>query len=407
MARRGLARATVALAAAAGVAACSADDAPTDPLGGSTPNGLSAGAQSYLRSALDFMEEVFLYRSRVTWTQVRAAALDSVPGAQTPRQTYPGIRTAIRRLNDRHSGFWPPESAPGLVDAPTNNPLYLASGQPMRSRLAYLYVPTFTGRNPVGRADSILTLVRQLDQGAPCGWILDLRNNPGGYWAAMIAGLNPLIGDGRFGGLVDADSARAFFYSNGASAGVVQDQPRDSVEYLRAGSSYRLRRPGAPVAILQGPLTASAGELIILAFRGPGKPAMRAFGNYTYGVTTVPSGTYLRPDSAFLNITAAVMFDGNRRVYGDSLAPDERIAAPAGSVTPGAEDATVQAAQAWLLARPECAATAADRPATADRSPLPAPGRAGWARLAAPPGAPSPVFGGDRALPAPGTSGRR
>jgi hypothetical protein len=394
-----LRRTAVALTAVAALAACGSDDrGPTDPLAGSSPNGLSTAARSYLVRALDFMEEVFLYRARVNWTQVRAAALDSVANAQTPRQTYPGIRTAIRRLNDRHSGFWPPEAAPGRVDAPSNSPLYLASGQPMRSRLAYLYVPTFTGRNPAGRADSILTLVRQLDQNAPCGWILDLRNNPGGYWAAMIAGLNPLIGDGRFGGLVDADSARAFFYSYGATVGVVQDAPRDSVEYLRASSSYRLRRPGAPVAILQGPLTASAGELIILAFRGPGRPAMRSFGGYTYGVTTVPSGTYLPPDSAFLNITAAVMFDGNRRVYGDSIAPDERIAGAAGSITPAVEDATVRAAQTWLLARPECAAAAADLPTLADRSRLPVPTRPGWARMAPPVDLPSPVFGGDRRL---------
>ena len=392
--------ALLALVAATTVAACGSDDGgPVDPLAGNSPNGLSASARNYLARALDFMEDVFLYRSRVNWTAVRAAALDTVPNAQTPAQTYPGIRAAIRRLNDRHSGFWPPEAAPGRVDAPSNNALYLAAGQPMRSRLAYLYVPTFTGRNPVGRADSILTLVRQLDQNAPCGWILDLRNNPGGFWAAMIAGLNPLIGDGRFGGLVDADSARAFFYSYGATAGVVQDAPRDSAEYLRASSSYRLRRPGSPVAILQGPLTASAGELIILAFRGPGRPPMRSFGGYTYGVTTVPSGTYLPPDSAFLNITAAVMFDGNRRVYGDSIAPDQRMTVAAGSITPGAEDAVVQAAQAWLLARPECAASAAELPpALADRRPLPVPTRPGWARMAPPPGLPSPVFGGDRLL---------
>ncbi len=390
----------------AAAAACGEAD-PLDPIGGGNTAGMSTSARTYLNNALEFMQEVFLYRARVNWTQVRAVAADSARNAQTPTQTYPGIRAAIRLLNDRHSGFWPPEAAPGRVDAPPNNPLYLTSGS-TRGKLAYLYVPTFTGINAVGRADSILAVVRQLDQSAPCGWILDLRNNPGGYWAAMIAGLNPLIGDGRFGGLVDADSNRAFFYSYGASAGVVQDTPRDSLEYLRASSSYRLRRPGAPVAILQGGLTASAGEMIILAFRGPNKPAMRSFGTYTYGVTTVPAGVYLPPDSAFLNITAAVMFDGNRRVYGDSIAADERIAGP-GQSDPNVQDVVYRAAEQWLLARPECV-NAADLPALARiPSATPATGPA-FARQA--PSASelrpgqrlpvSPVFGGERKLlPAP------
>ncbi|MGZ8490843.1 MAG: S41 family peptidase [Gemmatirosa sp.] len=387
-------------------AACGEAD-PLDPIGGGNANGMSTAARTYLNNALDFMEEVFLYRARINWTQVRAAAADSARNAQTPTQTYAGIRTAVRLLNDRHSGFFPPEVAPGRVDAPPNNPLYLTSGA-TRGRLAYLYVPTFTGRNPVGRADSILTVVRQLDQAGPCGWILDLRNNPGGYWAAMIAGLNPLIGDGRFGGLVDADSNRAFFYSYGARAGVAQDSPRDSIDYLVANSSYRLRRPGSPVAILQGGLTASAGEMIVLAFRGPNRPAMRSFGTYTYGVTTVPAGVYLPPDSAFLNITAAVMFDGNRRVYGDSIAADERIAGP-GQSNPNVEDAVYLAAQTWLLARPECvnapdlpalaripSATPATGPAFARQAPSAAELRPGQ-RLPV-----SPVFGGERKLlPAP------
>jgi hypothetical protein len=98
--------AALALAASAPLAACGSDDAgPTDPLAGTSPNGLSTVARNYLARALDFMEEVFLYRSRVNWTQVRADALAAVPNAQTTTATYPGIRVAVSRLQDRHSGF--------------------------------------------------------------------------------------------------------------------------------------------------------------------------------------------------------------------------------------------------------------------------------------------------------------
>ena len=391
-------------------AACGSDSstAPPDP---TVTNNLSATAATYLKNALDFMQQVFVNRKAIDWTKVRGDATAQVKGAQTTRDTYPGIRYALSQLNDRHVGFWEPERAPGRVDSPSSTPqdqlLYRSSGRPIQSKLAYLYVPTFTGKNPVGRADSILTVIRELDQSAPCGWVLDLRNNPGGYWAAMIAGINPLLGNGRFAGFVDGDSSRAFFYSYGPSAGVVQDSPRDSVEYLRASSSYQLRRPGSPVAILQGSQTASAGEIIVLGFKGPNKPAVRTFGAPTYGVTTVPSGIYLRPDSAFLNVTAAIMFDGNRKIYGDAIPVDQAVAGPTTSnpsaPASGVEDPVVQAAQAWLLARPECQ-NAPDLPFLANR--IPTTTRPGFARQA--PAADelqpgqripvSPVFGGKRAL---------
>ena len=407
-------RATRAVGAAAvllvAAAACEGAD-PLDPIGGGGPSptvAMSAAAATYLKNALDFTQEVFLYRSRINWTQLRAAATDSAKGAQTTAQTYPGIRTAVRLLNDRHSAFWPPEVAPGRVDAPPTNPLYQASGT-TRGKLAYFYVPPFTGKNPVGRADSMLTIVRQLDQAGPCGWILDVRNNLGGYWAAMIAGINPILGDGRFLGIEDADRNRVHFTTTGASVSIVQDAPYDSLEVLRASSSYRLRKPGSPVAILQGDLTSSAGEMIVLAFKGPGKPPSRSFGDWSGGYTTGPYGVYLPPDSAFLNITATVMFDRNQKIYGDSIAPEQAVAGPTQVNVPGSDDPVMAAATAWLLARPECA-NAADQPALA-RIPAATPtGRPGFARTApsldelqAGQRLPvSPIFGGSRRLaPAP------
>ena len=101
------------------------------------------------------------------------------------------------------------------------------------------------------------------------------------------------------------------------------------------------------------PNTASAGELIILAFRGAATP-MRTFGTDTYGLTTTPAGIYLRPDSAYLNITAAVMFDRTGKVYGSTLVPDQRIASNVPVPTIGVRDETVNAAITWLQSQPAC-----------------------------------------------------
>ena len=346
-----------ALVAAALLAACGSDGAPTEP--GAQ---MSAQARTYLTNAINFEQEVSYFTKQINWTTVRADVMAKAGAAQKVSDTHGAIEYSIehylRPLGDRHSEFWPPSEAPGRVDSPPNNPLYLTAGTTI-GNVAYLYVPTFTGINPKGRADSTLSIIRQLDANKPCGWILDLRNNPGGTWAAMLAGINPLIGNGQFAGLVDADNARAYFYVQNGEAGVYDPGTARNYPQVTASSTYTLSRPNAPVAILQGPLTASAGEIIVLGFKGSPIPS-RTFGTSTYGVTTVPGGTYLEPDSAYLNITYAVMFDRTGKTYGASVAPDQLIPSDTTSVrSPGARDASTNAALAWLAARPECGGTGA------------------------------------------------
>jgi hypothetical protein len=354
----GVLLATAALAACGG----SSDNGTTTTEPPPTTTTMSAAARAYLTEALDFEQEVFLYGNKINWTTMRADVMSKAATAQKTSDTYSAIQYSIDHyflpLGDRHSAFWPPDQAPGRVDSPPNNPLYLVQGT-MLGNVAYLYEPTFDGLNPQGRADTTLAMIKTLDANKPCGWILDLRNNPGGTWAAMLAGLNPLIGNGQFAGLVDGDNNKAYFYVNNGEAGIYDPSTRQNYPQVTASSTYTLSHPNAPVAILQGPLTASAGELIVLGFKGA-PMAERTFGTETYGVTTVPAGEYLPPDSAYLNITAAVMFDRTGKVYGDVIPPDQRIPlAPTDTVvrSPGLRDAATTAALQWLATRPECGGT--------------------------------------------------
>jgi len=365
-------RATYAgvLLASALLAACGSDGSPdpTEP----TNTSMSLVAQNYLKQALDFEQEVFLYRSKINWTTMRADVNAHAGSAQTRKDTYDDIAYSIERyfvpLGDPHTALWPPEHAPGRVDSPSNDPRLLVSGSLIAPNVAYLNMPTFSGRNPTGRADSTLTEIRRLDASKPCGWIVDLRLNPGGTWSAMISGLSPLLGaDGTFGGLVDADSARLLFYKQGLESGILDPSDNRRYPQVRATSGYTLSRTNAPVALLQGPLTASAGELIILALRGSSVP-VRTFGTPTYGLTTTPVGIYMVPDSAYLNITAAVMFDRTGKIYGSVINPDKTVASNPRVPDVGTRDETVNAALAWLASRPECSTGGV---IAAQRAPLP------------------------------------
>jgi hypothetical protein len=318
---------------------------------------MSTVARNYLKQALDFEQEVFLYRERINWTTMRADVMGRAAGAQTRADTYDDIKYSISRyfvpLGDNHSGFWEPSNAPGRTDSPANDPRLLVSGSMLAPTVAYMNMPTFSGRNPIGRADSTLTVIRTLDANKPCGWIIDLRLNPGGTWASMISGLNPLLGNGTFAGLVDADSSRLLFYVNNGEAGILDPSDNRRYPQVRSSSTYTLSRPNAPIALLQGPNTASAGELIILSLRGSSVP-MRTFGTPTYGLTTTPVGIYMQPDSAYLNVTAAVMFDRTGKIYGNTIVPDQAISTNLPVPQIGVRDGTVDAALAWLASRPEC-----------------------------------------------------
>ncbi|AHG91590.1 peptidase S41 [Gemmatirosa kalamazoonensis] len=347
------------LAATALVAACgSKDNGTTEPVTPTT--GMSTTARAYLTEALDFEQDVFYWGDKINWTTMRADVMSKAANAQKPSDTYNAIQYSIdhyfRPLGDFHSGFWPPSEAPGRTDSPPNNPLYLVQGQ-MLGKVAYLYVPTFAGLNPKGRADTTLAMIKALDANKPCGWIIDLRTNPGGTWAAMFAGLNPLVGDGQFAGLVDNTNAKAYFYVQNGEAGIYDPSTRKNYPQVTASSTYTLNHPNPPVALLQGPWTASAGEIILLAFKGYPN-ATRSFGTNSSGDTTVPAGEYLPPDSAYLNITAAIMFDRTGKLYGNAITPDQVI--PSDTTynrSPGARDLSTTAALNWLATRPECGGT--------------------------------------------------
>jgi hypothetical protein len=388
------------------VAACGKDSGtnPLPNIGGGSSS-MSAVASAYVDTAVAFTRDVWYWSDTKNWAQVRTAVRGRTPNAQTTAQTYPAIEYMVDSIiapqPDLHTGFWRPDVAPGRVNAPASDTRAIAQGQALAlpaapRQAAYLWMPSFTGTNDVGRADSIQTVIRTLDAATPCGWIIDLRRNPGGAWAAMIAGLSPILGDAPasaaapgLGGFVERSGARVNYTLQGGGAGIyVPAQPGQSRDttliFTRVTAPYTLRRPNLPVALLQGGSTASAGEIIVFSFRGTGMPT-RTFGDSTYGVTTQPYGIYLRPDSAFLNVTAAVMFDRTGQRWGGKIGPDERIvgagviAARDLTPTPQAGDAVLDAARAWMAARPECTgAVTTEGPARAraPQGPVTQPGEA-------------------------------
>lgn len=364
---RTYARSIVAAAALLGTAAAGACGSSDSPTGVDTPVAtISTVARAYLDTALSFMQAYYFYGDTVNWTAKRALAFQRAGAAQTRKDVYSAVDLAVKELGNTHSTFYPPSQTLGNREDPAT-PFYKPVSMSLTPRISYLWVPLFGGKSQIGRADTIQRIVAHGDSTPGlCGWIIDLRGNPGGFWPSMLAGLSPLITPGLAGGFVERDPKSAYEYHVQPGAAFLREPSGTMYEYIRLPSTYTLAHPGLPIAILQGDITASAGEIVVMAFKEPNR--VRTFGASTYGATTQPY-TWTFADTSSLQIAAALMFDRQRKTYaGGKIPADEPIAGPLirDNYIPGTRDVVIDAATSWLLSRPECAGTAADSPAIRD-----------------------------------------
>ncbi|MBS0630396.1 MAG: peptidase S41 [Verrucomicrobia bacterium] len=295
----------------------------------------------YFAHALDLMEQHSIRRRVIDWPVFRAAAWQRVKGARTRRDTHEALRETLRALGDHHSFLQLPSDAPAKAQGrgQPQQPVSSASGR-MFGRIAYVSIPGYSsgtvGQNTLF-ATKLQRIVAGLEAQDPAGWIVDLRENPGGNMWPMLAGIGPVLGEGDVGRFVAEEGVTVWSYRNGVAyvgaraAAWVSDPP------------LRLRHPWPPVAVLTGPHTVSSGEAVAIAFRG--RPDTRSFSAGTRGLST-GNVHYILSDGASLLLTTSTDADRLGRVYGDVIPPDEPVAD--GPEDQTGADPVVAAALSWL-----------------------------------------------------------
>jgi len=187
------------------------------------------------------------------------------------------------------------------------------------------------------------------ERSGTCGWVVDLRRNRGGNMWPMIAGLGPILGEGKVG---------AFVYPEGTEvpwtykAGVASEGDLRRVSAIEA--AYVLRRGDGAVAVLTGRATGSSGEAVVVAFRG--RPHTRSFGGQTAGLSTSNSAFRLS-DGAMLLLTTAWFADRLGTTYGGIIEPDAVLDSAGAEHSAGASeppDTVIAAALSWLLDQKSC-----------------------------------------------------
>ncbi|MEJ2212071.1 MAG: S41 family peptidase [Anaerolineae bacterium] len=275
----------------------------------------SAEAQAYLDAALDLMQQFSINRDQVDWDALRRKAQSWAYGAQTAADTYRAIQYALRDLGDGHSFLMTPEQVAQMQDGTLNATVPEPSGRLLDGRIGYVSLPAFAGQGQAATeyATAVQNIIRDLAAAAPCGWIVDLRDNVGGSMWPMLAGIGPLLGEGVAGMFVaPAGAETPWSYRDGQA--LEGDQVQTEIE----GDACRLE-PLPPVAVLSGPATSSS----------------------------------VLSDGAWLLLTVSRFADRSGQVYGSMITPDEIVQQGTGH-----DDATLRAGVDWLLAQPACAADA-------------------------------------------------
>jgi C-terminal processing protease CtpA/Prc len=195
---------------------------------------------------------------------------------------------------------------------------YLApTGRLLEGGFAYLELPGVSGPRGAAYDDAVHALLRELDNGALRGCIVDLRRNSGGSVEPMLASIGPLAGNGQLGAYASAKSSSPWSYDAARGSALFE-----GYELANVPEPYPLR-DDLPVAVLTSPITAQAGEALVVAFAG--RARTRRFGEGTRGVP-IGSTTKALPDGALLVLSVTQQADRNGTRYAGVIPPDEAVA---------------------------------------------------------------------------------
>lgn len=277
---------------------------------------ISAIAENYLNEVMDIMEENSINKYLIDWVDFRKKVFLKVGGAQTIKDTYPGITEALILLGDNHSFFKKPDGSILFTDflrcyaEDVTTPI-------LPENIGYVRINSFTGSSDSEEAISfaiqIQDQIRSNDHSDIIGWIVDLRGNRGGNMWPMLAGIGPILGEGTAGYFIDPDgNETAWGFVDGSS--VISGYPVTQLD-----DSYELIIPNPKVAVLLDEGVISSGEVIAISFIG--RINTKSFGTATCGRSTGNSGFTLS-DNSQLYLTTIHLADRNKTTYGNPINPD-------------------------------------------------------------------------------------
>ncbi len=282
-------------------------------------------ASRLLDEALVLMQKHYYRKDSVAWDDLITSAKIRLNSSTTCETAHEIVQWCFRQLKERHSFIMPAaksEAYNGNINS--GDPLTLKQvAGPIRTELvekdiAYIDVPWLSSADKnicTSYADSLQNVIASFDKAGVNKWIIDLRRNTGGNCWPMLAGLGPLLGNGIHGYFISNSEKIPFSYLDGS---ILQGRHNRCT----VSNAYTLTTPIKNIIILTGPHTASAGEIVALAFKA--KDNVLFMGEPTAGLTTA-NATYKLSDGSTLVLTVCKEADRNGKIYEGRIQPDQLV----------------------------------------------------------------------------------
>ncbi|MEO5984256.1 MAG: S41 family peptidase [Ferruginibacter sp.] len=303
-----------------------------------------AALKKILANVFKWAKNNYWKRDSVDWAAVKRKMIFMEAGALNNQDYYPSLRAMLPEIHDPHGHIITAEQhrqgKAAVVTSPDYKPR-LPYAKMVDNDYVYLHIPQCFTYHPSLRkqyADTLLTQIKLLDSLHHLkGWIVDIRDNGGGFCDPMIAALSPVYGPGFMCGTQFFDKKN---YGK-----------RDSTFWIPADGKYFFfdikpywPQNDLPVAVLSGPRTGSSGEIVLIGFMH--HPRAKVFGEPSGGVPTGPE-PYDLPDGGSFSLSASVRFDRGGVNYGSHINPDVFVLNPE-NIRDMKTDPVILAAKAWL-----------------------------------------------------------
>lgn len=272
----------------------------------------SSDVRTYVDEAVKAMS-FGIFAEGSYWERAVRDALPDLYAQPKVVDTYPGLDALARKAGGGHSSFLSPAENQASVSPYSATTDFPVPTVRVEDGVGVLTLPMFNSvdQDAVDRyQDAGIQAIAAAREDVTCGWIVDLRMNHGGSAYPMLSAVAPLLDDGRVWGIQDRTGDTVWVSVDNGNLIAPEGAQTPGI------ADFTLDQP---VAIATGEGTASAAEVVVVAFAGQESTAR--FGAATAGLTTSNEVKEFS-DGAALVITTGYDRDRDGNTYDGPIPPD-------------------------------------------------------------------------------------
>ncbi|QJY44249.1 Nisin resistance protein [Lactiplantibacillus plantarum] len=235
---------------------------------------------------------------------------NDISNKHTYKEIYPLLKQALAIKGGKHASLITPSEVKKEVSQ------YKAPTSSVKNNILYVHLPEFNGSSSQGKRYAN-TIYYKLTSKTYKGIIIDLRNNLGGDIGPMLAGISPVVPNGKLFEVVNAANKPTSVTFQGSVTNNMGTK-------IDLGKVKKIT--GIPVAVILNRWTASSGELTALALET--NPNVKTFGGNSAGYTSI-NDTYTMYNGAQVNITAEKIKKNNGQLlFNNKIKPEVQTNRP-------------------------------------------------------------------------------